>query len=77
MYQTGKIALILTFVTASLFVLSTAVAQESTEAEMSDDKSGEMSSEMEAEEEVVELEEQVVIGSRARPPLCYRFSRAD
>ena len=67
MSQTGKIALILLFVIASLFVLSTAVAQESTEAEMSDDKSGETSSEMEAEEDVVELEEQVVIGSRARP----------
>ena len=67
MSQTGKIALILLFVIASLFVLSTAVAQESTEAEMSDDNSGEMSSEMEAEEEVIELVEQVVIGSRARP----------
>ncbi len=67
MSKTGKIALILLFVIASLFVLSTAVAQESTEAEMSDDTSGEMSSEMEAEEDVVELEEQVVIGSRARP----------
>ena len=67
MSQTGKIALILFSVIASLFVLSTAVAQESTEAEMSDDTSTEMSSDTAAEEEVIELVDQVVIGSRARP----------
>ncbi len=67
MSQIGKIALILFSVIASLFVLSTAVAQESTEAEMSDDMAADTSSEMAAEEEVIELEEQVVIGSRARP----------
>ena len=71
MSQTGKITLILFSVIASLFVLSTAMAQESTEAEMSDDMGADMSSDMEsdtaAEGEVIELEEQVVIGSRARP----------
>ena len=67
MSETGKIALILFSVIASLFVLSTAVAQESTEAEMSDDMAADTSSEMAAEDEVIELEEQVVIGSRARP----------
>ena len=67
MSQTGKIALILFSVIVSLFVLSTAIAQESTEAEMSDDMAADTSSEMAAEEEVIELEEQVVIGSRARP----------
>ena len=67
MSETGKIALSLFSVIVSLFVLSTAVAQESTEAEMSDDTDAGMSSEMTAEEEVIELEEQVVIGSRARP----------
>ena len=63
MSQTGKITLILLSVIASLFVLSTAVAQESTEAEMSDD----METDTASEEDVIELEEQVVIGSRARP----------
>ena len=71
MSQTGKIALIFFSVIASLFVLSTAIAQESTEAEMSDDMDADMSSETEsdtaAEEDVIELVEQVVIGSRARP----------
>ena len=67
MSQTGKIALILVSVIASLFVLSTAVAQESTEAEMSDDMDTDMSSDTAAEGEVIEIEEQVVIGSRARP----------
>ena len=67
MSETGRIALILFSVIASLFVLSTAVAQESTEAEMSDDTSTEMSSDTAAEEEVIELVDQVVIGSRARP----------
>ena len=67
MSQTGKITLVLFSVITSLFVLSTAVAQESTEAEMSDDTSAGTSSDMAAEEEVIELEEQVVIGSRARP----------
>ena len=67
MSQTGKIALILFSVIASLFVLSTAVAQESTEKEMSDDMGADMSSDTAAEDEVIELEEQVVIGSRARP----------
>ena len=67
MSETGKIALILFSVIVSLFVLSTAVAQESTEAEMSDDMEADMSSDTAAEEDVIELEEQVVIGSRARP----------
>ena len=67
MSQTGKIALILVSVIASLFVLSTAVAQESTEAEMSDDMGADMSSDTAAEEEPILIEEQVVIGSRARP----------
>ena len=67
MSQTGKIALILFSVIVPLFVLSTAIAQESTEAEMSDDMGADMSSDTAAEEEVIELEEQVVIGSRARP----------
>ena len=67
MSQTGKITLILFSVIVSLFVLSTAVAQESTEAEMSDDMDSDMSSDTAAEEEVIELEAQVVIGSRARP----------
>ena len=67
MSQTGKITLIVFSVIASLFVLSTAVAQESTEAEMSDDMEADMSSDTAAEEEVIEIEEQVVIGSRARP----------
>ena len=71
MSETGKIALILFSVIVSLFVLSTAVAQESTEAEMSDDMDADMSSDMEAdtasEEDIIELEDQVVIGSRARP----------
>ncbi len=61
MYQTGKPMLIACAfsVIVLLLVLSTAVAQESTEADMS--------SEMEAEEEVIELEEQVVVGSRGKP----------
>ena len=37
MSHTGKITLILFSVIASIFVLSTAMAQESTEADMSDD----------------------------------------
>ncbi len=65
MSQTGKITLISLSAIVLLFVLSAAVAQESTEPEMSSD--AEMSSDMESEEEVIELEEQVVIGSRARP----------
>ena len=36
MSQTGKITLVLLSVIVLLFVLSTAIAQESTEAEMSD-----------------------------------------
>ena len=71
MSQTGKIALVLLSVIASLCVLSAAVAQESTEAEMSDDMDTDMSSDMEsdtaAENEIIELEDRVVIGSRARP----------
>ena len=63
MSQTGKITLVSISVIVLLFVLSTAMAQESTEADMSDD----MESDTAAEDEVVELEEQVVIGSRARP----------
>ena len=63
MSQTGKITLVSLSVIVLLFVLSTAMAQESTEADMSDD----MESDTAAEEEVIELEEQVVIGSRARP----------
>ena len=63
MSQTGKITLVLLSVIVLLFVLSTAMAQESTEAEMSDD----MAADTASEEEVIELEEQVVIGSRARP----------
>ena len=63
MSQTGKITLVSLSVIVLLFVLSTAMAQESTEAEMSDD----MAADMASEEEVIELEEQVVIGSRARP----------
>ena len=59
MSQTGKITLVSLSVIVLLFVLSTAMAQESTEAEMESDTA--------AEEEVIELEEQVVIGSRARP----------
>ena len=67
MSQTGKIALILLSAIVPLFILSTAVAQESIEAEMSDDMGADASSEMAAEDEVIELEDQVVIGSRARP----------
>ena len=75
MSQTGKITLVLLSVIVLLFVLPTAIAQESTEAEMSDEMADEMSDEMAdemaadtaSEEEVIELEEQVVIGSRARP----------
>ena len=71
MSQTGKITLVLLSVIVLLFVLSTAIAQESTEAEMSDDMAADMSadtaSDTASEEEVIELEEQVVIGSRARP----------
>ena len=72
MAQTGKITLVMFSIIASLFVLSTAVAQESTEAEMSEDMGADTSSEMAAEEtaaeeDVIELVEQVVIGSRARP----------
>ena len=71
MSQTGKITLVSLSVIVLLFVLSTAMAQESTEAEMSDEMSDEMEADMSsdtaAEEEVIELEEQVVIGSRARP----------
>ena len=71
MSQTGKITLVLLSVIVLLFVLSTAIAQESTEAEMSDDMAADMSDDMASdtasEEEVIELEEQVVIGSRARP----------
>ena len=64
MSQIGKITLILFSVIASLFVLSAAMAQESTEADISSDTEP---SDTETEEEVIELEEQVVIGSRARP----------
>ncbi|MCE2396404.1 TonB-dependent receptor [Candidatus Poribacteria bacterium] len=67
MSQTGKITLVSLSVIVLLFVLSTAMAQESTEAEMSDEMEADMSSDTAAEEEVIELEEQVVIGSRARP----------
>ena len=67
MSQTGKITLVSLSVIVLLFVLSTAMAQESTEAEMSDDMGADMSADTAAEEEVIELEEQVVIGSRARP----------
>ena len=71
MSQTGKIMLISFSVIALLFVLSTAMAQESTEADTSDDMDTDMSSDMESdtasEEEIIELEDQVVIGSRARP----------
>ena len=73
MSQTGKTTLIscVFSVIALLFLLSPAVAQESTGADMSDDMAADMSSDMESdtasEEDVIELEEQVVIGSRARP----------
>ena len=75
MSETGKMALICFSVIGLLFVLSTAVAQESTEADMSDsmesdtasDTESDTASDMAAEEDVIELEEQVVIGSRARP----------
>ena len=75
MSETGKMALICFSVIGLLFVLSTAVAQESTEADMSDSMESDTASDMEsdtasdmaAEEDVIELEEQVVIGSRARP----------
>ena len=76
MSQTGKMALICFSVIGLLFVLSTAVAQESTEADavsdsMESDTASDMesdtASDMAAEEDVIELEEQVVIGSRARP----------
>ena len=67
MSQTGKITLICLSVISLLFVLSAAVAQDSTEADMSDDMGTDTSSDMAAEEDVIELEEQVVIGSRARP----------
>lgn len=61
MFQIGKVTLIscVFSVIVSLFVLSIAVAQESTEAERSSD--------MASEEDIIELEEQVVVGSRARP----------
>ena len=67
MSQTGKITLICLSVISLLFVLSTALAQDSTEADMSDDMGADTSSDMAAEEDVIELEGQVVIGSRARP----------
>ena len=75
MSETGKTALICFSVIGLLFVLPTAVAQESTEADMSDsmesdtasDIESDTASDMAAEEDVIELEEQVVIGSRARP----------
>ena len=67
MSQTGKITLVSLSVIVLLFVLSTAMAQESTEAEMESDTAADMESDTAAEEEVIELEEQVVIGSRARP----------
>ena len=75
MFQPGKITLISFSLIALLFVLSTALAQDSTEADMSDDMGADTSSDMEsdtasdmaAEEDVIELEGQVVIGSRARP----------
>ena len=67
MSQTGKITLICFSVISLLFVLSAAVAQDSTEADVSDDMGADTSSDMAAEEDVIELEEQVVIGSRARP----------
>ena len=67
MSQTGKMALICFSVIGLLFVLSTAVAQESTEADMSDSMESDTASDMAAEEDVIELEEQVVIGSRGRP----------
>ena len=67
MSQTGKITLICLSVISLLFVLSAAVAQDSTEADMSDDMDADTSSDMAAEEDVIELEGQVVIGSRARP----------
>ena len=67
MSQKGNITLILFSVIVLLFVLSSAIAQESTEAEMADDMSSDIESDTAAEEEVIELEEQVVIGSRARP----------
>ena len=67
MSQTGKITIVSLSVIVLLFVLSTAMAQESTEADMEADMESDMSSDTAAEEEVIELEEQVVIGSRARP----------
>ena len=67
MSETGKMVLICFSVIGLLFVLSTAVAQESTEADMSDSMESDTASDMAAEEDVIELEEQVVIGSRARP----------
>ena len=67
MFQPGKITLISFSFIALLFVLPTALAQDSTEADMSDDMGADTSSDMAAEEDVIELEGQVVIGSRARP----------
>ena len=71
MSQTGEITLVSLSVIVLLFVLSTAMAQESTEADMESDMESDTAADMEsdtaAEEEVIELEEQVVIGSRARP----------
>ena len=77
MSQTGKITLILFSVIVSLFVLSTAVAQESTEAEMSDDMDSDMSSDTAAEEEVIELEEAGRDWFESATAFCYRFSGAD
>ena len=71
MSQTGEITLVSLSVIVLLFVLSTAMAQESTEADMESDMESDTAADMEsdtaAKEEVIELEEQVVIGSRARP----------
>ena len=73
MSQTGKITLVLLSVIVLLFVLSTAMAQESTDiaagcqTDMAADMSDDMAADTASEEEVIELEEQVVIGSRARP----------
>ena len=70
MFQIGRVTLTscVFSVIMLLFVLSTAMAQDSTEADMSEaDASSEMESAAAAETDVIELEEQVVIGSRARP----------
>ena len=65
MFQIGKVTLIscVLSVIVLFLSLSTAVAQKSTEIDMAVDGTSDMVS----EEQVIELEEQVVVGSRAKP----------